>query len=47
VIALVKLGVPYHVAESWPADRRLAAMVVFGEVSGRVFDWDAFRWAPE
>jgi len=37
--------VPFDVAFALPADERLAFVVAFGTLSGRVFDWDSFCWS--
>lgn len=43
-LSLVKNGVPYETAMTMSAARRLAHVVTFGEMDGRVFDWHAQRW---
>lgn len=42
---LVRNGVPFDVAFSLPADERIAFVVTFGTLDGRVFDWEAQSWA--
>ncbi len=35
---------PFDVAFSLPDDERLAYVVVFGTLSGHIFDWQTMRW---
>lgn len=45
VLRLVKSGVPWEVAWSLSPERRLAYVVVFGELeSGLQYDWKRMRW---
>jgi hypothetical protein len=41
---LVKHGVPWDVAWGMSPARRLATLVVSGELDGGEFDWDRLRW---
>jgi hypothetical protein len=40
----VKNGVPYEVAAALSPARRLAYVVIAGELDGGEFDWDGLRW---
>ena len=41
---LVRNGVPFDVAFSLPPDERMAFVVAFGTLDGRVFNWQSLRW---
>ena len=41
---LVKNGVPFDVAMSWPDDWVLAAFVIIGEHEGGEWDWSTRQW---
>jgi len=43
-LALVKNGVPWHVAMSLSNEERVAFCIMFGELDGGVFDWGALSW---
>ena len=40
----MKNGVPYDVAFSLPPEDVAAYGILFGEMEGRHFDWNTFRW---
>jgi hypothetical protein len=40
----VKNGIPFDVAESWPQNERDAYYIIFSEMNGGVFDWEAMRF---
>jgi len=41
---LLRCGVPFDVAESWPEITRVAFCIIFGEQDGHRFDWDNMEW---
>jgi hypothetical protein len=41
---LLRNGVPFDIAFALPPTERLAFIVAFGELDGRVFDWRDFTW---
>jgi hypothetical protein len=41
---LVNKGIPFDVAFCLPPHRRLAWVVILGELSGGSWDWHAGRW---
>jgi len=41
---LVKNGIPYDVAESWPESERIAHVIIFRELDGEKFDFEAGRF---
>jgi hypothetical protein len=44
---LIRNGVPFDVAFALPARERLAWIVAFGSLDGRVFDWATMCWLDE
>jgi hypothetical protein len=38
--------VPYEVAFNLPPEDVAAYGIVFGEMEGNIFDWNAMRWTP-
>lgn len=44
---LVKNGIPFDVAFSLPAHRRLAWVVIMGTLEGGEFDWRAGSWKAQ
>lgn len=47
VLFLVKHGIPFDVAFSLSPTRRLAWVVVMGELSGGKFDWSRGEWVTK
>jgi hypothetical protein len=45
IVMLVGYGVPYGEAMNMSDARRLAWIVAKGERDGKVYDWQAMRWA--
>lgn len=41
---LVRVGVPWDVAWRMSPARRLACIVIAGELDGGEFDWDRLEW---
>lgn len=42
--ALIKHGVPWDVAMNMSRGTRWAFLVIFGELNGNRFNWDAMQW---
>jgi len=38
--------VPWDVAHSLDAGKRLAYVIFYGELDGGIWDWDQMRWKP-
>lgn len=43
-MALVRDGVPWHVAERLKPHQLIALQVIAGELRGGEFDWNSMRW---
>lgn len=41
---LVKYGVPFDVAFSLDDETRTAWCIIFGQMEGNKFDWEAGKW---
>lgn len=41
---LLRCGVPFDVAESWPDEEREAYFIIFCEQDGAQFDWQRMEW---
>lgn len=44
---LVKNGIPFDVAESWPDHERMAYFVIFAELDGAKFDFDTGQFVKQ
>jgi hypothetical protein len=47
IFRLLKHGVPWDIIWSLTPTRRLAYLVVAGELDGGVFDWGRMRWEKQ
>jgi len=43
---LVGHGFSFDLVESWSEEERLTQVIIIGEMNGREFDYERWRWAP-